>query len=235
MKKLIAFVIMVSFVSCTLFTNKKEKEQTASKIESIEPDTTGYYAARELRGIYLFILNKTTIKDLKKIKTEIRKDDNLNKYCDIKEINTEPYEKTCDKIHEYSVDGFKIGNIYMPKLHLTFFNDTLIDINSKDNYSIEKAFIEKYGSGKYKFTEKTIEGKHSKIKGHHRERIWENEKAIANHWTFSDVNSNPLAGNFSISLKDSIKSKAIEECKKEYSEKRRAEREKEKQKSVDKI
>ena len=71
MKKMILMIVVASVViGCNTSSNKKEKESIPEEIKSTEPDTTGYYAARELEGIYEFKLDKTTVKDLKKIEKE---------------------------------------------------------------------------------------------------------------------------------------------------------------------
>lgn len=76
MNRLIFFLVILSFglFSCTDPTSKNNKQ-----VNNV-PDTVGYFAARNLKGLATFKIGETTYKEaLKNIKDEIRKDSKKGK------------------------------------------------------------------------------------------------------------------------------------------------------------
>lgn len=194
----IVLLIVISFVSCTTPTPKAGP--------TITPDTTGYYAARELKGLGYFILGQSTFKmTVNKIKKEMRENKEYRydpdpfwsedlRYKDLKVFrkDTSVFYRddyllndvlACpnnDKIelYKYFVGGLELSNIY-----LEFYNDTLIAIHSPDyGFNLLSAFHKKYGEGIQTINTISIErdGKDN-YRVHEKERIWHNDKVKATY------------------------------------------------------
>ena len=161
---LIILAVVVLFNSCT----QTPKHQVSTV--STEPDTTGYYSARDLKGLGYFILGQSTFKDTQaKIKAEMRKEPKYNVIGDIDPFYTElvikqgdstvfyqnpsersvlddnaiacPYNKTI-KMYKYFLAGLELSNV-----KLDFYKDTLIRISVDNDDKLIEAFNFKYGKG----------------------------------------------------------------------------------------
>ena len=179
MKKLlfICLVLTIFLVSCNQINNKSDN--------SAKIDTTGYYIARDLKGLATFKIDESTFDEtLNQIKNEIRNDKKsfetsgkLSKYPDwmyiSKEnsiINKEYFaidERTEKNIKTIEILQYFVGEIEIEQLKLIFYNDTLIFISCDSNEKIEKAFTQKYGEPKNVY------------RGHQ----WENQKIKATSYT----------------------------------------------------
>jgi hypothetical protein len=141
------------------------------------PDTTGYYSARNLEGLVSFNIDESTYnKTINLIKDDIRKDKNYryigyssktNYYEEeFNEFLLRESKDTISKtieLYNYFVDDFEIQS-----LKLLFLYDTLVSITCKNTEEFENLLTQKYGKPK------SIEEKqeYSLIFGNK----WENQK-----------------------------------------------------------
>jgi hypothetical protein len=212
-------------------------------------DTVGYYAARELKGLYEFILNEITTKDLKKIEKHILKETPKNNYLEgyisifglfheIKEEDSFHKRDWCDNVRKFETCNFFIGDIEISSLSLTFFNDTLLTIECHPRDKLKEAFIHKYGKGKDKSKPtKVIKRKNKDILESLTDITWENETVRAQYYyEFFELFGQQEAYNyFKIALKDTVKINAMRECNRLYEEQLRIEKDNEKKKYMNKI
>lgn len=222
MKRILFTVIAITIVvcGCNNSSSKKDKEIVVKETKPTEPDTAGYYAAREMQGIYEFKINKTTVKDLKGIENAISKLPH-NYSCEIEKSKSPLFDKDyCDEIKEYDLSSLRIGDICFSEIHLVFFRDTLSFITCEPNRAFREAFAQKYGSGKVtveKGIHKTgdINGKYLFVNV-----VWENEEIKADYYdttVYKTMNGDWISKKYklTISLKDPIKEKIIKDCVKQ--------------------
>lgn len=183
MKKLlfIYLALIIFLVSCNPTNNKSDS--------SVKIDTTGYYTARDLKGLATFRIDESTFDGtINQIKNEIRNDKKsfetsgkLTKFDDYmylpKEnsiLNKEHFsidERTEKNIKTIEMHQYFAGELEIKQFKLIFYHDTLINITCSSNEHIEKAFSQKYGKPK-SITETQEFG----VKSGNR---WENQKIKA--------------------------------------------------------
>ena len=121
-------------------------------------DTTGFYKARNMKGIAEFFIDSSTYHTtLDKIKAEIRldyKQGTSAKYTylpkeNITDMELFPFRENQDSIIK-TIDLFEYftGSLKVNFLKLTFLNDTLVEITCDSGKDIEDALTQKYGQGK---------------------------------------------------------------------------------------
>ena len=194
---LIAFsAIILLFATC--------KPKTPASLANTPPDTTGYYAARDLQGLGYFILGESTFKEtVKKIKAEMREkaEYRYDPYWEpsnvaypalkvFKKDTTVFYRDdyllndvlACSKNDRIELSKYIIGGLEL-QLTLDFYDDTLIAIHSPDyGFNLLSAFHKKYGEGIQTLNKVSIErdGKDN-YRVDEKERIWHNGKVKATY------------------------------------------------------
>lgn len=179
------------------------KPRTPAALASTVPDTTGYYAARELDGLGYFILGQSTFKEtVKKIKAEMRANAVEYRYDPFWEPDGIAYPElkvfkkdttvfyrddylfndvlACPNNDKIELNKYIVGGLELSHIYLEFYNDTLISINTPDYGShLGAAFDKKYGESILKVNKKSIEkyGK-DEYQVTYLFRIWHNEKVI---------------------------------------------------------
>jgi hypothetical protein len=169
-------IILIFFLS-VLYTSCIQVQQPSDKKSSIEPDTTGFYAARNLDGLGEFQIGKSTyMNTINSLKNEWRKDkrysySNNGKesgelFKGLKELkndtatiskNTSSFSTrflACKDVKAIGLDHYFIGDNEIDSLLLIFYEDILIRIDCQQNNKIDEGFTLKYGAGKVK--DKTI-------------------------------------------------------------------------------
>ncbi|HAZ01080.1 MAG TPA: hypothetical protein DCY97_02735 [Marinilabiliales bacterium] len=136
MKAITIVLIVVFFSSCDFSSNQKQILNNENY-----SDTSGYYAARNLKGLSSFIIEKTTyIEAINLIKEEIRKD--YKRYKDSKYKESPKYFGYEEKFRDFKFD--KKGNIasefYREDFGLIFTEvkyDTLYSLLKNTSYDKE--------------------------------------------------------------------------------------------------
>ncbi len=227
--------ILIAF-TITLFLVCSCKPRTPATLASTLPDTTGYYAARDLKGLGYFILGQSSFKEtVNKIKTEIKK--NPNEYwIDPLEISIwdtmtyDPNYRTpygghiyCPLnknvfLHTYFIGGFELSRVF-----LNFYKDTLFAIEIDEPSDLSSAFNKKYGEATHLSSERSM----VKKGGHNYSvttnvYVWQNESVIATRKSVveKEIGDKDAVGKYSEwitinLLNDSIK-KESKECESKY-------------------
>jgi hypothetical protein len=154
-------------------------------------DTTGYYAARDFKGIGNFKVGETTISIIKK--SEVRKvNDSSDEYWWIggsevlqlfpnptNVINNPSKVSYCPEVKIFKVKSITISSIPLEDVYLTFYRDTLIELKCNENEKIATAMEYKYGKGTKIIENIGIKCGYGYSNGTVRILLWQNKKIKA--------------------------------------------------------
>ncbi len=137
------------------------------------PDTSGYYAARNLEGLGSFLIGKSTyLQTLNDLKEAYRNDERYHYFnygngfgevfSGLKEIQFDSVNKNqynsiftlrylaCNDVRIIGCYNYYMDDIEISDLVLTFYNDILIRIDCRQNDKIDEIFSLSHGAGKVK-------------------------------------------------------------------------------------
>jgi len=153
------FITIVFIIFLSSCINKNEQNNNA--INNTANDTTGFYQAKDLQGLSVFIIGNSTYNQvLKHLKSEFKDDKRYYFYSDIDETKYDTLVSYleedllrrnifgCPDLRTIEISKYYIGDIEVSYLKLDFFRDTLFNIRCWQNDEIEEGFKSKYGEGR---------------------------------------------------------------------------------------